>query len=60
MSSPNASTKGALPLPARREFKYAPPSDPLDILHRDEDMLIVDKPAGLLSVPGRELPDLVY
>ncbi len=57
MSSPNASTKGVLPLPARREFIYAPPSDPLNILHVDEDILIVDKPAGLLSVPGRELPD---
>ncbi len=57
MSSPNASTKGALPLPARREFKYAPPSDPLNILHHDADIVIVDKPTGLLSVPGRELPD---
>jgi tRNA pseudouridine32 synthase/23S rRNA pseudouridine746 synthase len=26
-------------------------------LHEDDDLLVVDKPAGLLSVPGRELPD---
>ena len=45
------------PLPARREFTYAPPTDPLNILHVDEDIIVVDKPAGLLSVPGRELPD---
>ena len=57
MSSPNVSTKGGLPLPARREFIYAPPSDPLNILHIDDDIIAVDKPAGLLSVPGRELPD---
>ena len=57
MSSPNVSTKGAPPLPARREFTYAPPTDPLNILHVDEDIIVVDKPAGLLSVPGRELPD---
>ena len=57
MSSPNVSTKGDLPLPARREFIYTPPSDPLNILHVDDDIIVVDKPAGLLSVPGRELPD---
>jgi tRNA pseudouridine32 synthase/23S rRNA pseudouridine746 synthase len=39
--------------------RYAPPSDPLTILHRDHELLIVDKPAGLLSVPGKgpELAD---
>jgi tRNA pseudouridine32 synthase/23S rRNA pseudouridine746 synthase len=35
------------------EFTYAPPRDPIAILHQDEDLLFVDKPAGLLSVPGR-------
>jgi len=30
---------------------------PIYIFHEDDDLLIVDKPAGLLSVPGRELPD---
>ncbi|MFP4275407.1 MAG: pseudouridine synthase [Paracoccaceae bacterium] len=32
---------------------YAPPSDPLAILHEDHELLVVDKPAGLLSVPGK-------
>lgn len=57
MSSPNASTKSLLGLPERREFTYSPSNAPLNILHQDEDLLIVDKPAGLLSVPGRDLPD---
>jgi len=57
MSSPNVSTKGYPQLPARRSFIYAPSADPLKIIHEDEDLLVVDKPAGLLSVPGRNLPD---
>jgi len=32
---------------------YAPPTDPLVVLHDDHEILVVDKPAGLLSVPGR-------
>lgn len=33
---------------------YHPPLDPyLTILHRDRDFLVLDKPSGLLSVPGR-------
>jgi len=35
------------------EFIYAPPQVPLAILHADDDIVVVDKPAGLLSVPGR-------
>lgn len=58
MSSPNVSTtKGYPPLPDRRSFIYAPPSDQLKFIYEDEDLLVVDKPAGLLSVPGRDLPD---
>jgi tRNA pseudouridine32 synthase/23S rRNA pseudouridine746 synthase len=30
-----------------------PPNTGLQILHRDDSLIIVDKPAGLLSVPGR-------
>lgn len=30
-----------------------PPHQGLDILYRDESLLLVNKPAGLLSVPGR-------
>ena len=36
---------------------YRPPSGPLVILHEDDEMLIVDKPAGLLSQAGM-LPEL--
>ncbi len=38
---------------------YNPPNDPLDIIHDDHELLIVNKPAGLLSVPGKgeELAD---
>lgn len=32
---------------------YAPPADPLSVIHADASLLIVDKPAGLLSVPGK-------
>ncbi|MGR3290520.1 MAG: pseudouridine synthase, partial [Paracoccaceae bacterium] len=32
---------------------YAPPTDPLVILHHDHELLLVDKPPGLLSVPGK-------
>lgn len=32
---------------------YNPPHDPLDLLHDDAQILAVNKPAGLLSVPGR-------
>ncbi len=35
------------------EFTYAPPTDPLVVLHRDDDLLVLNKPAGLLSVPGK-------
>ncbi|MBS1302341.1 pseudouridine synthase [Loktanella sp. SALINAS62] len=32
---------------------YAPPQDPLVVLHHDHQVVLVDKPAGLLSVPGK-------
>lgn len=32
---------------------YRPPQDPLRVLHADHEVLLVDKPAGLLSVPGK-------
>jgi len=32
---------------------YDPPNDPLKIIHQDHELLVVDKPAGLLSVPGK-------
>lgn len=33
--------------------EYHPPQDPLDVLHEDHEILVVNKPAGLLSVPGK-------
>lgn len=35
------------------DTEYSPPQDPLVILHEDAEVLLVDKPAGLLSVPGK-------
>ncbi|MGM0661974.1 MAG: RluA family pseudouridine synthase [Pseudomonadota bacterium] len=32
---------------------YAPPTEPLDVLHDDHEILVLCKPAGLLSVPGK-------
>ncbi|MEO1115334.1 MAG: pseudouridine synthase [Pseudomonadota bacterium] len=40
-----------------RSFDYKPPLVPyLPVIHSDADLLVVDKPSGLLSVPGRS-PD---
>ncbi len=30
-----------------------PPADPLDVLHADPQIILVNKPSGLLSVPGK-------
>lgn len=35
------------------DSNYNPPDVPLSILHHDHELLAVDKPAGLLSVPGK-------
>lgn len=35
-------------------LRYDPPAAPLVVLHHDRDLLVIDKPAGLLSVPGRD------
>jgi tRNA pseudouridine32 synthase / 23S rRNA pseudouridine746 synthase len=32
---------------------YTPPTDPLDVIHQDHELIVVNKPSGLLSVPGR-------
>lgn len=37
----------------RPEFDYNPPDVPLDILYQDDLILVANKPAGLLSVPGK-------
>lgn len=33
--------------------EYSPPIAPLDIAHLDHEILVVNKPPGLLSVPGK-------
>lgn len=33
--------------------QYTPPMDPLEILHQDHEIVVVNKPSGLLSVPGK-------
>ena len=41
-------------------FVYNPPKEPrLSILYQDRDFLVVDKPSGLLSVPGRVHKDSI-
>jgi tRNA pseudouridine32 synthase/23S rRNA pseudouridine746 synthase len=35
------------------DFAYQPPDVPLHILYEDREIVVVAKPAGLLSVPGR-------
>lgn len=35
------------------DFVYTPPDVPLRILHQDAQIIVADKPAGLLSVPGK-------
>ncbi|HDR27505.1 pseudouridine synthase, partial [Rhodovulum sp.] len=32
---------------------YAPPDTPLEVIHLDHALLVVNKPQGLLSVPGK-------
>ncbi len=33
--------------------KYDPPDTPLEVLHADHEILVLNKPTGLLSVPGK-------
>ena len=35
------------------EFTYDPPMGPLVIAYQDDQIIVVDKPSGLLSVPGK-------
>ncbi|MDX1678030.1 RluA family pseudouridine synthase [Arsukibacterium sp.] len=44
-------------------FIYSPPTEPwLDILYQDKDIVVVNKPSGLLTNPGRapELADSLF
>ena len=40
-------------MPPRLMTSYTPPDDPLVVIHADEHLVVVDKPSGLLSVPGK-------
>ncbi len=39
--------------PLLPDFVYNPPDVPLTVLYEDAHLVVVDKPAGLLSVPGK-------
>lgn len=43
-------------MPLDPHFVYCPPQDDLCIIYEDDDLIVIDKPAGLLSVMGR-LPE---
>jgi len=38
-------------------MNYQPPETAIELVYQDEDILVVNKPAGLLSVPGRIYKD---
>jgi|TARA_A100001391_G_scaffold154548_1_gene112314 tRNA pseudouridine32 synthase/23S rRNA pseudouridine746 synthase len=41
--------------PMPKTFDYRPPTEPwLDIVHEDDDIVVFNKPSGLLSVPGKD------
>ncbi|MAS42044.1 MAG: RNA pseudouridine synthase [Rhodobacteraceae bacterium] len=43
-----------LSLPPLRDRPYAPPPGPLAVIHADAALLVVEKPSGLLTVPGKD------
>ena len=43
-----------LPVFGRPVPDYRPPTEPLTIIFQDDDVLVLDKPSGLLSVPGKQ------
>ncbi len=38
-----------------RPFCYTPPLDDLDVVYADDALLVLNKPSGLLSVPGKAI-----
>ncbi len=41
--------------PIPKSFDYRPPTAPwLTVLHADDDIVVLDKPSGLLTVPGKD------
>ena len=45
-----------IPMALNDNFIYTPPQEDLVIVYEDDDLVVIEKPAGLLSVPGR-LPE---
>ena len=45
-----------IPMALNDNFIYTPPHEDLVIVYEDDDLVVIEKPAGLLSVPGR-LPE---
>ena len=41
--------------PVPTSYDYRPPTEPwLTVLHADDDIVVLDKPSGLLSVAGKD------
>lgn len=39
-----------------KDFNYQPPTEPwLETIYQDKDLIVFNKPAGILSVPGRDI-----
>ena len=45
-------------IPEARRYEPEPQAMPLDILYEDSELLVIDKPAGLVVHPGAGNPDL--
>jgi len=41
----------------KRGFTYSPPKSPVSYIYVDQDIIIAEKPSGLLSVPGKTETD---
>ncbi len=50
----NMSEKVNFPRKPPPDYIYNPPDEPLNIIYKDDHMLVLSKPSGLLSVPGRK------
>ncbi len=48
-----------IPVEVEPQPDIVPASDRLAIVYQDEHLVVIDKPAGLLSIPGKEITDSV-
>lgn len=54
MAGPDTADRGDVPQPVHQLLEYRPPPDDgLPPVYIDEHLLVLDKPSGLLCVPGR-------